>query len=145
LRGDYVDCSSTGRLDLDDILSNGVRSAPDIDVVATRDDKGISILCWNYHDDDVAGPDGRISLEIAGVPQGYRAWHFRVDGQHSNAYNAWQQMGEPQQIDGAGLKKLQEAAGLAELETPKFEYRDGVLVGELVLPRRGVSAIRLEF
>ena len=36
-------------------MSHGVRGEPDVDVVATRDDKGISILVWHYHDDDTRG------------------------------------------------------------------------------------------
>ena len=36
--------------------------------VATRDETGMSVLCWHYHDEDVPGPDAVINLDIGGVP-----------------------------------------------------------------------------
>ena len=48
---------------------DGVRGDPDVNAVATRDDKGISILVWHYHDDDVAGrPTPRSRIAVAGWP-----------------------------------------------------------------------------
>jgi xylan 1,4-beta-xylosidase len=145
LRGDYVSCTSSGRLALADILDHGVRGAPDVDAVATRDDGGMSILCWHYHDEDVPGPDAVINLDISVVSAPSRVRRFSVDAQHSNAYGAWQQMGEPQRIEGSRLAQLQDAAKLAETEAPQLTWQDGRLTGSISLPRQGATVIRLEF
>jgi len=145
LNGDYVSCASSGRLALSDILDRGVRGAPDIDAVATRDATGMSILCWHYHDEDVPAPDARITLDISGIPAPRTSRRFSVDAGHSNAYGAWRQMGEPQRIEGSLLAQLQDAARLAEVDTPQLSWQDGRLSGSISLPRQGATLIRLEF
>jgi xylan 1,4-beta-xylosidase len=145
LEGHYLECASSGRLPLSDILENGVRGAPDIDAVATRDERGMSILCWHYHDEDVPAPDARISIEITGVPEPRSVRRFSVDAGHSNAYGAWQQMGEPQHIEGPRLAQLQSAAQLAETDAPDLAWQDGRLTGSISLPRQGATVLRLEF
>lgn len=145
LQGDYVDCASSGRLPLSDVLENGVRAAADIDAVATSDKSGISILCWNYHDDDVAGPDAALALDISGVPAPSRIRRFSVDATHSNAYGTWQQMGEPQNMNASQLTRLHDAARLAESAAPDLTWNDGRLSGLISLPRQAATLIRLEF
>jgi xylan 1,4-beta-xylosidase len=72
---------------------------PGVDALAARADREISVLAWNYHDDDVPAPDADVRLEIAGVPGTVtRALlrHYRIDEVHSNAWTAWKAMGSPQ-------------------------------------------------
>ena len=56
MRGDRVKVESSGSVDVDTIVETGVHQKPDIDALATRSDRDIAILAWNYHDDDVPGP-----------------------------------------------------------------------------------------
>ena len=53
MRGDRVKTESSGRAPLDTILAEGVHGSPDVDALAVRSDRGISVLAWNYHDDDI--------------------------------------------------------------------------------------------
>ena len=67
-----------------------VRGQPDVGVMASRGDDELAVLVWHYHDDDVAGPDATVHLELTGLPRGTpTVTHFRIDEQHSNAYAAW--------------------------------------------------------
>src|SRR5262249_4577871 len=52
MQGDLVRVESSGAAGLDAILRNGVRDRPDIDALATRSDRQMAIMVWNYHDDD---------------------------------------------------------------------------------------------
>lgn len=69
LQGDWIEATSTARLPLADLMADGARGAPDIDVVAARDARGVTVLCWHNHDDDVDGPDAKITLEVDGLPR----------------------------------------------------------------------------
>ena len=44
LGGDWLEAKSSHALSLDEMMANGVRGAPDVNAVATRDDDGVSIL-----------------------------------------------------------------------------------------------------
>src|SRR5215469_3769476 len=68
---EQVEATSSGELELDQIVSNGVRGTPDVGVLATRTDKGrIDILLWHYQDDDVPGPAADVHLALAGLVPG---------------------------------------------------------------------------
>ena len=76
----------------------GSAKMPDIDVLATRDDHGVSIMIWNYHDENIAGPAAAITLSVQELPVAQRVLmtHYRIDANHSNAYSIWKSMGSPQ-------------------------------------------------
>ena len=67
MSGQRVPASSTGEVSLEQVLAKGVRDRPDVAAVASRDGRRISVLIWHYHDDDVAGDDAAISLEVSGL------------------------------------------------------------------------------
>jgi len=56
--GDRIRVESSGALSLDAVLRSGVREKADINAIASRHNRQISVLVWNYHDDDVAAPEG---------------------------------------------------------------------------------------
>src|SRR6202034_1373654 len=56
LSNERVKVTSSGSLAAEEIVRQGVRQRPDINAIATRSDRGIDILVWNYHDDDVPFP-----------------------------------------------------------------------------------------
>ena len=147
--GDRVEAASSGAVPLDAMLAKGVRDNADVDVLATRDDRGVSILVWNYHDDDISGPDAAVSLSIDGLPSGVQRVsekHFRIDTTHSNAYSAWRAMGSPQTPTPEQQQKLEEAGQLQLLESPSWLWsQSGSVSIRFNLPRQGISLIRLEW
>jgi xylan 1,4-beta-xylosidase len=95
-------------------------------------------LIWHYHDDDVAGPDARISLSVAGVRANRQGQSWRVDPRHANSFAAWQAMGSPQHPTAAQIARLTQAS---RLTAEPVALHQGKL--DLVLPRQGVVLIEL--
>jgi len=149
MRGDRVPTESSGRTPLDTILAEGVRGNPDIDALAVRSDRGISILAWNYHDDDVPAAEAPVRLEITGVPGTVtRALvrHYRIDETHSNAWTAWKAMGSPQHPTPEQYARLEAAGQLQMADSPRWvAVRGGRAMLEFSLPRQGVSLIELSW
>jgi xylan 1,4-beta-xylosidase len=127
-------------------MENGVRGAPDVNAVATRDDAGISVLLWNYHDDDVEDGAATVSLGLGGIGNRDLAMrHYRMDKDHSNAHAVWKAMGSPQQLEGADYERLEAAGKLQLLEEAELRPDGGSVSLSTQLPRQGVSLFRLEW
>ncbi len=146
MSGERVQLTSSGSVGLDGILQSGVQAAPDIDGMATRADREMAVMVWNYHDDDVAAPAATVQLTLAGLPAGAArvlVEHYRIDADHSNAYTAWQQMGSPQQPTAEQYARLQAAGQLQLLGSPEWsDAQDGKLELRFKLPRQGVSLVK---
>ena len=132
---------------LDTIVKQGVRERPDVAARASRDPRRAAILLWHYHDDDVPGPAADVSLAVEGFGAPHsraKVQHFRIDGDHSNAYTAWQRMGSPQPPSSAQYAELEKASELATLKGPlAVDIADGRATIRFTLPRQGVSLIVL--
>jgi xylan 1,4-beta-xylosidase len=146
LNGDRVKVESNGRVSLDQLLAAGVRETGDINALATASGRQITVLAWNYHDDDLPAPAAPIHLEISHVPAQAQVHHYRIDGDHSNAYTVWKQLGSPQQPTAEQYARL-EAAGQLQLLTSPYWVRskDSVVTLDFDLPRHAVSLVRLSW
>ena len=146
MRGDRVKVDSDGATGVDTILKSGVSGKPDVDAFAVRGDREVTVMSWNYHDDDVPGPDAEIRLLVAGVPAGrVLLRHFRIDQHHSNAYKIWKQMGSPPQPTPEQYAGLEAAGQLELLESPRWIAVGGEAGVSLRLPRQGVSLMQLSW
>jgi xylan 1,4-beta-xylosidase len=151
LGDERVKVISSGALATAEIVNTGVRAQPDINAIATREDKDkdreIEILVWNYHDDDLPFPAAPIDLTITGLPTtAKRALleHFRVDSDHSNAFTTWEEMGSPQSPNERETERLQSAGQLQLLNSPAWvEVQQGSVRLHFELPRQGLSLVRL--
>ncbi|HVW87490.1 MAG TPA: hypothetical protein VHB50_22540, partial [Bryobacteraceae bacterium] len=122
MRGDRVKAESTGRIALDKVLKEGIHTSPDVDALATRSEHEISVLAWNYHDDDLPGDAAAVQVDIAGVPAQARrvlVRQYRIDDEHSNAYTAWKKMGSPQTPSPEQYAQLEAAGQLQMLDSPR--------------------------
>ncbi len=145
LGGNWVEATSDHGLPLDAILEAGVRETPDVNAVATRDGDGLSVLVWNYHDDDVVDGTAEVTLDLDGLPAGpLKLTHYRMDHDHSNAYAAWKAMGAPQEVPDEARETLEAASKLSVLESRTVEPANGAAQLSFTLPRQGVSLLRLE-
>jgi xylan 1,4-beta-xylosidase len=153
LGSERVKATSSSSLSTEDVVHNGVRARPDINVIATRRDNGkgreIEILVWNYHDDDVLFPAAAIDLAIKGLPAEAKRGlleHFRVDSDHSNAFSAWKEMGSPQSLSEGAYKRLESAGQLQLLDSPAWvEMQQGEVQLQFLLPRQSLSLVRLSW
>ena len=141
--------SSSGSLASTEVVQNGVRGKPDINAIATRKDREIDVLIWNYHDDDLPASPASIDIALSGLPaNGKRALleHFRVDSDHSNAYAAWKEMGSPQSPSAAQNEKLRAAAQLQLVDSPAWiTAESGSAHLQFDLPRQGLSLLRISW
>jgi xylan 1,4-beta-xylosidase len=134
---------------LDTVLQDGVRNDPDVGSVAALDTGKLAILVWHYHDDDLAGPDAVVHIDVRHLPRafakGAKLVTYLVDRDHSNSYAAWLKMGSPIAPTNEQRTVLLKAAQLATLEPAPADVvvsrRDAGI--DLRLPRQGVSLLLL--
>lgn len=136
--------SETG-LGAADIIANGVRGQNDIYAMASRNENTVSIMVWNYHDDNVAGPSSPVELKVNNLKgDKVLAHHYRVDGQFSNSFEKWKAIGSPQQVTDEQYRELERAGQLHLYTSPEWrKTQEGNVQLKFDLPRQGVSLIQL--
>ena len=143
MSGDRVRVRSDSAAPIQEIRDSGVRGRPDVYALAARGTRDVTVLVWNYHDDDLPAPTADVELTIQGLKDGASTvTHYRVDGEHSNSYAAWLKMGSPQPPSEAQYTQLERAGKLASLGAPKrVRIAGGRLTEKFSLPRQGVSLL----
>jgi xylan 1,4-beta-xylosidase len=138
--------TSSAEVPLDKIIAEGVREASDVSAIATRDSNGrLAILVWNYHDDDVAGPDAAVRLALKGIGSGNRnVTVWRVDPSSANAFAAWKKMGSPQSLDANQYKQLETASKLAPEPARTLAVNKGSAEFSINVPRQGVLLLTMD-
>ncbi|WP_439490264.1 GH39 family glycosyl hydrolase [Algoriphagus sp.] len=132
--------------DLDNILQSSVRGdAQDINAFASIDNNTAAAMVWNYHDDDKEVAAAPVTLRFESIPADkVLMHHYRIDKNHSNSYQAWQDMGSPQNPTQEQIKQLEEAGQLQLFTSPKWiKIENGEAQIEFELPSQGVSLVRL--
>lgn len=147
MHGDRLKVESSDAVSVDKMLSDGVRGAADVDALAVRSNHEISVLVWNYHDDDVPAPASPLSVHIAGLADGRALLrHYRIDESHSNAWTAWKKMGSPQNPTPEQYAALEAAGRLEELTSPQWiNVTHGTATIQFALPHQGLSLLNLTF
>ena len=148
LQGERIGLSSDKRIAVDAILRSGVRGEPDINGMATENNGTISALVWNYHDDDLPAPDAPIDFTLVHLPPSVHSVtlrHYRVDKQHSNAFEVWKSQGSPQSPTAAQYRELERAGQLQTVDKEtRCDVKNGEVHLEFALPRQGVSLLQFE-
>lgn len=149
MAGDQLKTESSGSAPLDTIIQNGVRGKSDVDAFAARSDHALTVMVWNYSDDDVPGPDAEVTLQVAGIgSSGSRilVQHYRIDQKHSNAYTAWLGMKSPQNLTPEQFSQLKTAGQLQPLESPEWlKTENGNAEIKFTLPRESISLVELSW
>jgi len=142
-----VAASSDAQIPLEQIVADGVRGETDVGALATRTPAGsIAVLLWNYHDDDLAGPDATVRLNVKsrGGKGSRNATVWRVDDTHGNAFSAWKRMGSPQSPNATQYQELEKASGMDPESLPPLREKRGIVQMDLTVPRQGVALVVLE-
>lgn len=146
--GQRVKTDSTGAVDLSALIANGAGSRT-ADALATRSDRKMAVLLWNYSDKSGDGEAAEIRLKVDGLPASakqIRLRHYRIDDEHSNAYTAWKKMGSPQQPSPDQYRQLEQSAQLQALEPERtFEQKGGEAELSLKLPMHGLSLVAMSW
>ena len=140
----------TGNADpgVEAIRTQGVRKDPDISALASLGAHKLALLIWHYHDDDLPGPDAAVEISLAGLPSitgKVRCSHFRIDAEHSNAFETWKRMGAPQNPSPDQYAQLERSGQLAQLEMDPVKIEQGKSTLRLKLPRQAVSLLVMEW
>jgi len=147
MAGDRVEATSSAALEADQVLREGVRREPDVNVIATRSENAMEVLLWNYHDDDLSATPALVNIQISGFPEEVEHGmleQFRIDSAHSNAFTAWKQMGSPQSPTADQYKKLESAGQLQLLTSPGWvNIKRGTAQLQIGLPRQGMSLVKI--
>lgn len=149
MRGDRVKVTSSSAVELDTILKDGIKARPDVNAMATRAEREIAVMAWNYHDDDLPAPDSPVRLSISGIPSNVKrvlVRHYRIDQTHSNAYTLWKQMGSPQNPTPEQYAQLEAAGQLQLLTSPEYvKSVNGKADLSFALPRQAVSLVQVSW
>jgi xylan 1,4-beta-xylosidase len=107
----------------------------------------MTVLVWNYHDDDVPAPAATVALTIEGAAAGRpRVTHYRVDDEHGNSYATWKKMGSPLQPTPSQYSDLERAGKLKLLAPPqRVAVEKGRISLAFPLPRQAVSLIEIDY
>ena len=141
-----IAAESSAQIPLAQVVADGVRGETDVGTLATRVPKGeIAVLIWNYHDDDLPGPDAVVRLTINGLKLKAEstATIWRVDAANANAFAAWQKMGAPQSPNAAQYQELEKASELVPQTLQPQRVRLGGRSFDVAIPRQGVALIVL--
>lgn len=148
MRGNKLDVSGDLAYNARAIITAGVRGTrTDVNALASGDKRSIAVMLWNYHDDDIRDDSSTsVELQINNIPfRKARLRHYRIDQDHSNAYEVWKQMGSPSSPTPEQYKYLEMAGQLSLLTYPiDVNIENGVMKMKLPLPRQAVSLIQIE-
>jgi xylan 1,4-beta-xylosidase len=148
MRGNRVEVSGDQAYNYQSMRDQSVRGPKtDVNAFAAADAKSVSVLLWNYHDEDVQDAGSPVALTIKGIPaKKALLTHYRIDALHSNSYEVWKKMGSPQSPTFEQIQTLEKAGKLEMLEKPKiFKVKDGQMLINMQLPRQAVSFIKLTY
>ena len=147
MHGDRVAVTSTSAASVETIRDEGVRSRSDVYALASRSDKSMEVLVWNYHDDDLPAAPAEIAMTIEGLAAGNpTVIQYRVDDRHGNSYEVWKQMGAPQSPTAAQRATLEKAGQLQTVGSPvRQRVVEGRLTLNVSLPRQGVALFTISY
>lgn len=125
------------------LVENGGRI--DIQGLAVAGERQLTLMVWNYTDDDLPGDSVDMTILAKHLPPGQMSFrHYRVDETHSNAYEVWKKIGSPSSVEGTAYRVLERSGGLSELMPPERVNvsENGEITVSFVLPPHAVSLLK---
>lgn len=133
---------------LDSLLRSSVHGPqPDIHALASETGHSANVLLWNYHDDETKRDTVTVSLILKHIPADrVEVLEYRIDRDHSNAYEAWKRMGSPAAPSPEQYALLEQAGQLQLMEAPVPVPVSGAsLTLDVSLPAQGACFVRVEY
>ncbi|WP_184544687.1 GH39 family glycosyl hydrolase [Mucilaginibacter sp. FT3.2] len=146
MKGKRVKVTASQMASVKTVIDSGLRSSnTDIGALASKTKKEATVMLWNYHDDDLQDSGKPIDINISNLPAAsVTLTQYRIDNEHSNAYEVWKKMGSPQSPTAAQIKQLEQAGQLATVGQPvKQLVTAGNLHTQITLPRQGVALLKI--
>jgi xylan 1,4-beta-xylosidase len=123
------------------------KSFSDINALACKDVNAATVMLWNYHDDDIKDSAANVEINIKGIPaKQVQLYHYRIDDQFSNSYQAWKKMGSPQNPGPEQIADLERSGQLQLYTSPRWlNTNNGEVVVRMKLPRQAVALLKLDW
>ena len=149
MSGERLEVKSSGAVGLDEMVATGVRGKSSVDGLAARGDHQVTVLLWNYRDDEASAVEVPLELDVKGLQASTRrilVRHYRIDQSHSNSYTVWKALGSPQSPTAEQYEALKAAGHLQLLESPRWvKSKDGAVRLEFPMPGESVSLVELSW
>jgi xylan 1,4-beta-xylosidase len=139
---------STGALGAEALLGSGAMGSGDIDAIAAKSNHNITVLLWNYRDEEQPNTRAQVQLDVSGIPEGsgrLLVRHYRIDDQHSNSYTSWKQMGRPQQPTKEQFAELEDSGQLETISSPVWMNRSSASSLHFSLPSESLSLVEISW
>jgi xylan 1,4-beta-xylosidase len=142
--GRTVPIVSDGAIGLDSLMTYGVHGGVrDVNALAVAGNKSLSVMAWNYIDEDLRGEASMVRLSMSNIPFDKAVLRtYVIDEDHSNAYTIWKRMGMPQTPDSAQIATLEKSGQLAEVGAAKTVDKQHAAALSCMIPVHGVILLR---
>lgn len=143
--GNRVEVKQNLAYDSQKLKMQSVRGERDINAFGTKNAQEAAIMIWNYHDDNKMVDASPVSVQLDGLKaKRVQIQHYRIDQEHSNAYEVWKKMGSPQKPTAQQIATLESAGQLQTLTSPQWvNVEKGKIQLDFDLPAQGVSLLKI--
>ncbi len=148
MTGNRVGVTGNLAYDFKTVRDSSVRGPQtDINALACADKNKVTVLIWNYHDDDLKDAGSPVEITVNGISgKKARLTHYRIDQDHSNSYETWIKMGSPQRPTNEQIAKLEKSGQLEMISAPEpLKLTNHTAIVKINLPRQAVSLIEITF
>jgi xylan 1,4-beta-xylosidase len=148
MNGKRIEAISGSGIPYKNVIESGVRGeVTELGALAVKSAKDVSVMYWNYHDDDKSSPDSPVEISFKGIPaRKVKVTRYLIDRDHSNSFEVWKKMGSPQNPDPEQYSQLEKAGMLqAGGKAKTMKVKNGNLTISSVLQRQGVALIKAEW
>ncbi len=148
MQGEKVKVTGDLAYDFFSITDSSVRGEkPDINAMASVNETGAAVLLWNYHDLNKITQPTRVDVKMNSLKtKTATLLHYRIDNKNSNAYQAWMEMGSPQNPTKEQFTVLEKAGKLKMLDKPKsLKIKDEKVSISVNLPSQAVSLLVIQW
>ena len=147
MKGNRVQVNGNRMYSLESFIDSSVRNKTDIGGLAAMDKKEVTVMIWNYHDEDKLDDGENVDVRLDGLPTtSLTMTTYGIDQTHSNSYTAWKKMGSPQQPTSEQIRALEKAGQLQQIgKEKKLKAKNGNLTVSVNLPRQAVYLLRFSW
>ena len=147
MKGKRVGVKGNRMYSLKTFVDSSVRGKTDIGGIAARDNRTVTVMVWNYHDEDKIDEGENVELRISGLTASeVTMQEYRIDETHSNSYTTWKKMGSPQNPTSQQIAELEKSGQLQKIVEPrKIQTNKGSLHVAIKLPRQAVSLLKFDW
>nr|WP_294949198.1 beta-xylosidase [uncultured Mucilaginibacter sp.] len=150
MKGTRVKVIGNRMYDLKTILDSSIRGQQtDIGGLASKNDKQVTVMVWNYADKDKQSDAEPITVNITGLrsdAKKVKITEYRIDDEHSNSYAVWKKMGSPASPTVAQIAQLEQAGMLKSIGKPTVLTLANASISKVInLPRQGVSLLYVSY